>query len=648
LLLEQLRSGSPDLRETALGTARELRDDQLVPALVAELEHLEPAWQAAVMAVLVDLRDDRARPAIEQKARGGAEVVRVAALRALGTLGRAQSIPVLLQAIQPPTSEAVAAAALASLARVGDPEADVAISRALSTADATVRMRLIGVLGDRKSTAAIPQLLQLASDRDLEVAKAALRALGVVTSPAGLPQLISLATAAKDDDVKALADRAIVTTAMKVLEPERRADAVVEAFLREKNPATKAALLRPLGAIMRTMGPRHEVFFVVQAALQDPAREVREAAVRCLAEWPDATPTVTLLTAAARPELPAALRESALRGAVRMAGNVAAGRERSPLDVIGAFTQAGRLARTRDERMLVVAGLGGVRRLEALTLLQPYLDDPEVKAEAALAVVQVAAHFPGARSQPAVRALLERIATSGPDEDVKRRAAQGLQGGGAAGTPKGKGGKAGKAGKAGAAAVATTPAAATVAAGALFNGRDLGDWDGDPGVWRVRQGVIVGGSLLGNPRNEFLATKRSYRNFVLRLEYRLVGSEGFVNGGVQVRSVRVAQPPNEMSGYQADIGAGHSGSLYDESRRKKFLVHASEELVRRLEKAGDWNVYEIRCEGPKVELRLNGERTVTYTEEDSTVAADGLIALQIHGNCKAEIAFRNLTLEELP
>ena len=133
------------------------------------------------------------------------------------------------------------------------------------------------------------------------------------------------------------------------------------------------------------------------------------------------------------------------------------------------------------------------------------------------------------------------------------------------------------------------------------------------------------------------------------LEYKLVGTEGFVNGGVQFRSVRVALPPNEMSGYQADIGAGHSGSLYDESRRKKFLARADEAVVKQLEKAGDWNRYEIRCEGPKVELTLNGRKTLTFTEDDPTVQPDaGLIALQIHGNCKAEIAFRKLEITELP
>jgi hypothetical protein len=75
---------------------------------------------------------------------------------------------------------------------------------------------------------------------------------------------------------------------------------------------------------------------------------------------------------------------------------------------------------------------------------------------------------------------------------------------------------------------------------------------------------------------------------------------------------------------------------------------AYDEQIKRLEKPGEWNAYEVRCEGPKITLTLNGETTVTYTEEDKTIALDGLIALQIHGNCSAEISFRNLTLEALP
>ena len=150
----------------------------------------------------------------------------------------------------------------------------------------------------------------------------------------------------------------------------------------------------------------------------------------------------------------------------------------------------------------------------------------------------------------------------------------------------------------------------------------------------------------GNKQNEFLVTKRSYTNFHLSMEYKLVGKDGFVNGGVQFRSERIANPPNEMKGYQADIGAGHSGCLYDESRRNKFDARGTDEQIKRIEKAGDWNRYEIIGAGPHIQIILNGEKTVDYTEADSAIPQEGFIGLQIHGGNKAEISFRNISIGE--
>ena len=192
----------------------------------------------------------------------------------------------------------------------------------------------------------------------------------------------------------------------------------------------------------------------------------------------------------------------------------------------------------------------------------------------------------------------------------------------------------------------------------LFDGKTLAGWEGDPKVWRVENGEIVGGSMGGNPRNEFLTTKRTFYNFRLTLEYKLIGTEGFVNAGVQFRSLRATNPPNEMIGYQADIGYGHTGSLYDESRRKKFLARAGsgfggigvkdESEIADLEKKGEWNKYEIRAEGPRITIRLNGKQTLDYTETDPSIDdAYGLIGLQIHGNNKAEIRYRNIVLDPL-
>ena len=177
----------------------------------------------------------------------------------------------------------------------------------------------------------------------------------------------------------------------------------------------------------------------------------------------------------------------------------------------------------------------------------------------------------------------------------------------------------------------------------LFDGKTLAGWEGDFELWRVHDAMIVGDSGAGIKRNEFLATKKKFGDFELRLEFRLRDGEG--NSGVQFRSKRV-EGSSEVSGYQADIGEKYWGCLYDESRRNKILVQAPLELEKSLEKGG-WNKYVIRAEGTHITLALNGVKTVDYDERDPAIDRAGIIALQIHAGGPLRVEFRNLRIREL-
>jgi Domain of Unknown Function (DUF1080) len=183
----------------------------------------------------------------------------------------------------------------------------------------------------------------------------------------------------------------------------------------------------------------------------------------------------------------------------------------------------------------------------------------------------------------------------------------------------------------------------------LFDGRTFQGWEGDTKkTWRIQDGALVGGSLTEQvPRNDFLVTTRSYGNFVLRLKFKLEGTEGFINGGVQFRSQRAVDPAHEMVGYQADLGDKYWGSLYDESRRNKVLVQADPALIAQILKMNDWNEYEIRAEGRRIRLSINGRQTVDYTEGDESIPQTGLIGLQIHGGGKAQVSYKDMTIQEL-
>jgi hypothetical protein len=177
---------------------------------------------------------------------------------------------------------------------------------------------------------------------------------------------------------------------------------------------------------------------------------------------------------------------------------------------------------------------------------------------------------------------------------------------------------------------------------ALFDGKTLAGWEGDMQLWKAENGMIVGDSA-GIKHNEFLATKKSYGDFELRLDFRLRKGEG--NSGVQFRSKRVAGS-TEVSGYQADIGEKYWGCLYDESRRNKVLVQAPAELEQKVHK-DDWNHYSIRAEGDHVVLKLNDQTTVDYRETDDSIARAGIIAFQVHAGGPLRVEFKNVRIKEL-
>src|SRR5688500_4084108 len=172
----------------------------------------------------------------------------------------------------------------------------------------------------------------------------------------------------------------------------------------------------------------------------------------------------------------------------------------------------------------------------------------------------------------------------------------------------------------------------------IFNGKDLTGWEGDRRIRSVKDGAIVG-KHEGLAHNDFLTSKFGVGDSRLTLKAKLVDNNR--NSGIQFRSERFGE--HEMKGYQADMGAGWWGKLYEESARGLLVKEGGEKCV----KVGDWNEYEIVAVGDHILMALNGQKVVDF--KDPKGIKKGIFALQVHSDkLPTEVHFKDLRLELNP
>jgi len=201
-------------------------------------------------------------------------------------------------------------------------------------------------------------------------------------------------------------------------------------------------------------------------------------------------------------------------------------------------------------------------------------------------------------------------------------------------------------------AAAFCPAASAEAADevALFSGKDLSGWTfhlRDPeakmeNVWSVADGVL---KCTGQPVG-YLRTEKKYTNYVLKLEWRWPEGGKPGNSGVLLRIVGPdkvwpkcveAQLANQSAG---DIFTIEQFPLTGDPERTKGRYTKKAEPSNE-KPQGEWNQYEITCDGGNFKLVVNGvvQNVATGMEE-----VPGTIGLQSEG---APIEFRNVRLVPL-
>jgi hypothetical protein len=162
----------------------------------------------------------------------------------------------------------------------------------------------------------------------------------------------------------------------------------------------------------------------------------------------------------------------------------------------------------------------------------------------------------------------------------------------------------------------------------LFDGKSLGAFNkvGDAN-WRLADGVVQADSGTG-----FLVTKQPYGDFEIKAEFWV---DEKANSGI---FIRCADPTK--------IGADscYEVNIFDTRPDPTYGTGAIVDVakVAPMPKAGGkWNTYEIRAEGPRMIVTLNGVRTVDVQDAKH---ARGQIGLQYGAGV---VKFRNVQIRSL-
>ena len=160
----------------------------------------------------------------------------------------------------------------------------------------------------------------------------------------------------------------------------------------------------------------------------------------------------------------------------------------------------------------------------------------------------------------------------------------------------------------------------------------------------VNKGILMGSQDGDAKRWGFLQTKRKYKNFELRLDFK-IDEHGKYNSGVYLR-----KPEDRKTGraYQVNIGRGAAGEpvgLYLNDWLAKGDEHDKIRIPLK------WNELRILIVDNRIQVWLNKKQIVDFTDEnpEKYLLEPGFIAFQTYGaeGHSGWVKFRNIRLKDL-
>ncbi len=277
LLLETLKSPQKEMQQIALSTIREFPGRQLDQVLAKEMVGLSPRSAALLIQAMSDRPGTVDLSAIVEAAGEGDKTVRLSALDALGRIGNASCLTVLLTSAGDDDGD-LSNAAMQTLAILPGKDVDDQIVARLSDSKATEYRRLLELVGKRR-IAAMDQVVIALNNNNADIRKAALYALGETVTLDKLPVLIDQVVEAKNPNDVQAAEQALAVACVRMPNPDQCASQLGAAMKRASQP-TQNQLLE----IVASVGGEQALRLLANAAKSANA-DHQDIGSRLLGKW---------------------------------------------------------------------------------------------------------------------------------------------------------------------------------------------------------------------------------------------------------------------------------------------------------------------------------------------------------------------------
>ena len=335
------------------------------------------------------------------------ETVRLAALERLGQIGSGDCVPLLFKVATANPSAAQKAAA-AALERVSGSGAATAIAQLAAQGDARPRAVAINALAGRNEPGVAPALLKYAGESDPQVSAAACAALCRLGTDKELEGLIDLVLAGKTPCAAA----ALQNVASRATDKTAAAQKVLA-----RTQSAQPAQLAPLFEILSMLGGR-EALMAVSSAAASNNPEIKDAAVRALANWPEFPATKSLLVVAFDPNSKKVYNVLAVQGIARLVKSADKEPAAARVDTVLA---AMKMASREEDKKLLLSALASVPDKKAADAIKPYMILPQFQKDAALAAMNLAESLRKG-DRPIARELAQAVKDAAVSADLTQRA----------------------------------------------------------------------------------------------------------------------------------------------------------------------------------------------------------------------------------